>query len=238
LVQAVKFQVLDIRRHGDDKAVTRLKPCEPFVYKSGQYIELTFSGNEPRFYSIANAPGKDFIEIHIKDNMKGGAGTYAMRSLTIGESVEGRGPFGSCVFEKTVNDVVLIAGGMGISPLKAIIEEVINQKHAGAIRLYWGTNSADDLYIDAELNELRNIKNNFFYHHACTVPVTEKILEVESNLSHADIYIAGPPTMVAACIPVIMKKGARAESIHCDQRDLVESVISEMQMPKTEKVTG
>jgi NAD(P)H-flavin reductase len=233
LVQTVEFQVLGITRYGDDKAVIRLTPREPFVYMAGQYVELTFAGNEPRFYSLANAPGRDFLEIHIKDNMRGGAGTYAMRNLKAGELVKGKGPFGGCIFEKTSNDIVLIAGGMGISPLKAIIEEAVNQQHIGAIRLYWGTNSEDDLYIDAELNELRNLNNNFFYHHTCSSPVTEKILEVESNMNCAEVYIAGPPAMVAACIPVLMGKGARIESIHCDQQDLVKSVMAEILASKT-----
>ncbi len=210
-------RVKDVVRYGDDKAVLRLVVDGGFSYQAGQYVLLSFAGMEARPYSIANAPGADSIEIHIKDNGRGGLSSYAIKSLARDEIVDVTGPYGECIYQKTDRNIILVGGGMGIAPLKAIAEEAVRQKHSGAIHLYWGAKTLDDIYMDAELQELAKIHEGFAFEHVSGQLVGEYVMEHESDLSDVEIYLSGPAEMISAIVLQMVNKGASLENIYTDQ---------------------
>ena len=226
-------KVTNIRKIGADKAVIRLRPDIRFHYIAGQYVELTFDGQESRFYSIANAPpaNDDFqvhdIEVHIKNNGKGGAATYAINSLSVGDSVRMRGPFGESVWRPSATrPLLLVAGGLGISPLKAVAEDAVKNNHA-RIALYWGVATEDDrYYVHEELEKLSSANPNLRYESIIGTPVSEYVATAESNLKDFDIYLAGPPDMIRALAPKLIEHGARPESLYSDHAALLKAVLS------------
>jgi NAD(P)H-flavin reductase len=229
----IDASVIDIRKVGTDKAVIKLRPAMRFPYIAGQYVELTFDGCEPRFYSIANAPSPDDfkihdIEVHIKDNGKGGAASHAINSLTHGDNVILRGPFGESTWRPSLKKpLLLVAGGLGIAPMKALAEDALANKHPERVILYWGVANLDDrYYVHEELKDLASLNSNLRYESLIGTPVSDIVASAEKNLGDFDIYLAGPPDMIRMLVPRLIENNAHPEAIYCDHSALLKSVLN------------
>lgn len=235
--EMMNASVIDIRKIGADKAVIRLRPAMRFPYIAGQYVELTFAGCEPRFYSIANAPGTDIskihdIEVHIKDNGKGGTASYAINSLTPGDVVTVRGPFGKSTWSPSLKKpLLLVAGGLGIAPMKAMAEDALANGHSEPVVLYWGVAGLEDrYYVHDGLAALAEQNPTFKYISLVESEgqkmVSECVADHEDNLAGFDIYLAGPPGMIRALALKLLDHGANPDSIHSDHDALLKAVLN------------
>ena len=100
-------------------------------FDAGQYVELRIPGSPlRRAYSIASPPSQESsIELHIRLT-PGGLATegWVFASLAVGERVTMQGPLGTfSMIEPEDGPVVLVAGGTGIAPLKAILLHAVEQ---------------------------------------------------------------------------------------------------------------
>ena len=228
---SLQAKVIDLRKIASDKAILLLDPEFPFVYKAGQYVELTVPNYDARFYSIANAPivQKPYLEIHIKDNGWGGFGTYTMKEMNIGDTINLKGPLGSCFWKKDGdNKVIVIAGGMGITQMKALLEEAMAVNSDREIYLYWGVEQESDAYLRKEIEALFQNKTN--KHMAVIVgkSVKEEILRQHPDLKNNEIYLSGPPAMISALVPEFLQKGAELSRIHTDNKKIIDEIIQEI----------
>lgn len=206
-----------------DIRILRLKPHAPLPYKAGQYVELTFGSHDPRAYSIANAPHDDFIEFHIRDTGHGGASTYAVKSLKHGESVGLGNAVGDCTVERVTkgNSVLAIAGGLGIAPLKAVCEDMIQRTHDERVFLYWGVREKHDLYLDKHFKALaRPKKNGFVYKPLVGHAIGEIASDDFVDLHDFTIFLSGPMAMVSTTIPFLLARGAKRGRILTDSAAL------------------
>ncbi len=104
-----------------------------FPYRAGQTIDLTFptppqtdeAGNT-RTFSIADAPGSG--ELLIATRVRGSAFKQSLVEAPIGTALEADGPFGSFTLPNRAQAVVLLAGGIGVTPFRAMIEDVARRK--------------------------------------------------------------------------------------------------------------
>jgi CDP-4-dehydro-6-deoxyglucose reductase len=226
-----QFEIVKIVRYGQDKAAFTLRPHAPFLYLAGQYVELSFGNLPARPYSIASAPSQsgDF-EIHMKDSGHGGVSTYALTQASVGEIVQGSAAMGQCVYNPHDGDIVLLAGGIGITHLKAIVEEAIAQKHPHNLHLYWSAKQADDLYLQSYFITLKNNYNLLIYND---------IIENEISIGGSEFwlkggvkspqdslfYLSGPTAMIEAIVPELMRLGVPDVAIHSDMGDLVQKCL-------------
>lgn len=208
--------------HPDIRIVRLRVSGDTPVWEAGQYMELTFKGFAPRPYSIASAPHSNVLEFHIRGTGKGGASEHVVKHLKAGDILTLRGPFGRATHSSLNREpLLLIAGGMGISPLKAIVEDALHHAHPGPLRLYWGAQTAKDLYMADRFRALASSAFEF-------IPVTqdktesrqglvgEVMADEMGDLSGYQIYLSGPPAMIKALIPQLLAKGARHDHIHSD----------------------
>lgn len=220
--------VAGIDRFHTDKLILNLRLEVPLPFQPGQYIELTLGTCDPRYYSIANTPGGTDIELHIKDNGNGGLGTYAMTKLQIGDSASIRGPFGNCTWRDDGKPhQILVAGGIGIIPLKAIAEAAIASSYAGRLSLYWGVQQQADLYLQSQFDALEKQVANFSFHPVVADPLHDLIRKNEADLSRARIYISGPPAMFASLVPALLAQHADPAGFRSDNQDLVSALVKE-----------
>ena len=226
--ESYRAVVSGIEKFHADKLILRLKPERPFPFQAGQYVELTLETCEPRYYSIACTPGSADIELHIKDNGNGGLGTYAMTKLQIGDSASIRGPFGNCTWRDDGKPhQILVAGGIGIIPLKAITEAAIASSYAGRLSLYWGVQQQADLYLQSQFDALEKQVANFSFHPVVADPLHDLIRKNEADLSRARIYISGPPAMFASLVPALLAQHADPAGFRSDNQDLVSALVKE-----------
>jgi sulfhydrogenase subunit gamma (sulfur reductase) len=102
---------------------------EAFDFHAGQFVELSIFGVGEAPISISSAPSKQgFIELCVRDS---GDVTGALHAKKCGDIVGLRGPFGRGFpfAEMKGHDILLVAGGLGIAPLKSLINHIHDDRH-------------------------------------------------------------------------------------------------------------
>ena len=129
-------------RRGFDVAVLRLRPEQPLPYVSGQAVSLQIPARPRlwRYYSPANAPRPDgTIDLHIKAVPGGQMSTAVVHGLRPGDQVKLGAPVGNrLLLDPRCSDLLLIGGGTGLAPLKALIEQVATEQRHRRVTLFTG----------------------------------------------------------------------------------------------------
>ncbi len=129
------------------------------------------------------------------------------------------GPLGQFIFRPGDRPLLMIGGGTGYAPLKAMIREALNSKVGRDLHLFWGARTAVDLYDDAWLRALAEVHPHFRYTPVLAEFVHEAVLKQVPDLSPFDIYSAGPPEMIDAVRTLLPLQGAEPERIYFDSFD-------------------
>lgn len=157
--------IQDIRDEtGDVKTFTVVpKNGEPlFSHEPGQCAMLSIPGISEAMFSIASSPtNMDYMEFSIK---QAGLLTKWLHGAKVGQELTIRGPYGNAFPVETVlkqNDLLFIAGGIGIAPLRSVIRYVNdNRTNYGKVDIVYGARSMDDLVFREEIEQQwRNWKN-------------------------------------------------------------------------------
>jgi NAD(P)H-flavin reductase len=178
----------------------------------GQYVFLGAPGVEARAFSIATAPGAEALEFHIRDSGQGFS-AHAVRALKTGDILTLEGPFGTNVLRDDDRPVLAVAGGLGIAPLKSIVEARLQSPRAGPVTLYWSARGPEHHYLDAHFQQLARRHARFTY--VPLVAAEAPALNV-ADLKDFNIYMAGPRAMTGALLPALLEKGAARERIFSD----------------------
>lgn len=202
--------------HGDIR-VFRLKPAVPYAYEAGQYAYIAFNDLPPRPYSIASRPGQDVLEVHIKRGVSS-ASAHIMDDVKAGDTAMLSEPQGHSTYKSAQGDAVLaIAGGLGIAPLKAIIEQAMYEEYALPIILYWGTAEAGEQYLRSYFEDLARTHEKFDFHLVTGGSVTEAALTDMQDLSAHHVFLSGSPAMISHAIPLLLDKKADRSKISYDK---------------------
>lgn len=194
----------------------KLKDPDKIIYKPGQYVQIRIdsdSGTDFRAYSMASNPNQtDEIELNVK-RIPDGLGSTFIHSLKVGDPIEFSGPYGDFFLQKTHRKIVCVAGGVGLAPLKSIVQYWKVNDRNRKIELYYGARTIKDLYDHDFFNELANGNENFIYHPALSIPDEEWKGEtgfihqvLQSNMTEGEIseaYLCGPPIMIDAVMDVL-----------------------------------
>ena len=195
------------------------------VYRAGQYAQLNLEGGEPRAFSIASAPHEPFLEFHVKNSHRGFSAAV-FNILKQGDAVTVEAPFGEHYWRPSARPLLALAGGVGIAPLKAVIEaQLAHQQKTSPVTLYWGVRDEAHLYLDRYFQSLAAEVAGFTY-----IPVIAHgeaggrrnghigpaVLEDMPGLAGHDIYMAGPAAMVTATLPLLLAQGAEKDFIFSD----------------------
>jgi naphthalene 1,2-dioxygenase ferredoxin reductase component len=218
---------LDDATHDIKRLRLAIEAGGPFSFSAGQYAALTFAGQAPRDYSMANRPDEPELEFHIRRSASGGASTYVAERLRIGDQVKVEGPFGSSFLrEKHTGPILAIAGGSGLAPIKSIVESALAAGMAQPIDLYFGVRTERDLYLEEHFRELEARHGNFRFIPVLSAPegvtarrtgfVHEAACADHADLDGAKAYLAGPPVMVEAATAALLARGMRRQDIHAD----------------------
>ncbi len=131
-----------------------------FVFKPGQYIDLTLSGAQPgvpdgltHTFSIASSPSDE--ELVVTTRMRNTVFKQAMSILPIGSRARIEGPMGSFSLHKnTARPAVFLAGGIGIAPFLSMISYATAEKLRHPIVLFYANRYLEDAAFIDELWEL------------------------------------------------------------------------------------
>ena len=218
----------------------KLKNGETLDFKAGQYVQITRSlpwEKVIRAYSISSSPDlKNEFSLDVQ-LIEGGIMSGYLHSLEVGTKLDFCGPFGDMTAdaekEETGNKtLILVAGGVGLAPMRSIVSSLINSSFKGKVVLLHGVRSRRNLYNEDEYRNLAKKQSNFDYFPVLAEPLLEDgwvektglVTEVldewlssnKEGLATAEAYLCGPSAMMEAASKLLIDKGIAAEHIHSD----------------------
>jgi len=196
---------------------------EAFTWRPGQFVELSVFGLGEAPFGFASSPTrKGNFEITLRAV---GALTRALYAMAPGDEVGIRGPLGNHFPYQEVQDkdILFIAGGIGLPPLRSLIHNMLDERGKfGKITILYGARTPTDLVYKSELEEWRRRSDLKFM---VTVDRSEPGWEgsvgmVPTLFPKADIrpagtvaYMCGPPVMIRFVIQDLVSMGFADEDI-------------------------
>lgn len=213
--------VTDIRIDTPDVKTFRVNALEGgkvFEHMPGQCAMVSIPGVGEGMFSITSSPtNKEFMEFSIK---KCGKLTDWLHAMEVGQQVAIRGPYGTAFPVETElkgKDLLFVAGGIGIAPLRSVINYVRdNRANYGKVDILYGARSVDDLVDLKEMQEewvkdegvdvylTIDREQEGWDGHVGFVPSYLKELNFDKNKT---VLVCGPPIMIKFVVQALEEMG-------------------------------
>ena len=192
---------------------------EPLEFYAGQFVELQLHGrDEWRSYSIASDPAAgNELEFVIKYH-DGGAFSGQLPTLSVGDEMTVRGPFGRSYLRDGEEDLLLVATGSGIAPLVSMVKVIAREKQSRGVALFYGARTMEDVPDTIEaLRDLLSENERASVKVCLTQPpdiwngnqgrVTLAIQSDVADASASSAYVCGSPEMCETVGTLLEAKG-------------------------------
>ena len=193
------------------------KLTRDFLWTPGQFMMLGIPGIGESAISISNTQNGNLVYLTIRNV---GNVTNYLYNMKKGESINIRGPYGMGWPLEIAKgkDIIIVAGGMGIAPLRGLINHIINnRKNYGYLEIIYGARTPDDMIFKYEFNNWNKIKNSTLHLTAdqvlestpfeCKIGlVTSCFPMMKTHHRNAITLICGPEIMMryaAKCLETI-----------------------------------
>jgi NAD(P)H-flavin reductase len=221
------WQVTERRQENDDTFTFELEPApgaEIGPFAAGQFNMLYVFGIGEIPISISGDPRTPQRLMHTTRSV--GLVTHAMSALGIGGTLGVRGPFGSHwpLEEAQGKDVLLVAGGIGLAPLRpALYELLANRERYQKIVLLYGARTQEDMLYRPELEHWRARFDLDIYvtvdratgnWRGSVGVVTTLIPRAPFDPANTLAFVCGPEVMMRATVQALLKRGVPATQVH------------------------
>ena len=220
--------ITDIRKDTPDVKTFRVVGTDGkklFEHLPGQCAMVSVPGEGECMFSITSSPtNKEYMEFSIK---KCGCVTEVIHSLEVGQMITVRGPYGRnfpVEGDFRGKDLLFIAGGIGLAPLRSVINYVRdNRKNYGKVVVVYGARSMDDLVDFDEIKTQWVNEPDFEVYltidrpqegwdgHVGFVPAYVKELGLDPNMT---AVLCGPPIMIKFTLAGLLELGFKKERVY------------------------
>ncbi|MBY8873724.1 flavohemoprotein [Micromonospora sp. PLK6-60] len=224
-------EVLTHERRGPDTAVLTVRALQhPLPFRAGQYVSLEVPRYHPRVwrtYSVANAPNDDnVLEFHVRTPEGAGWVSGALvRRTRPGDLLRLAAPMGSMTLDTTsTRDILCVAGGVGLAPIKALVEELTKVNRTRWVHIFYGARRPADLYALPGLQELVETHPWLSVTPACSEDpdfegeqgdISEVVTRYGPWTAH-DCYVSGSTRMVRATLRALAEDQVPPQHIRYD----------------------
>lgn len=224
-MQPHPYRIQRVRKETADTFTFDLAPVESPIpsFLPGQFNMLYLFGVGESAISISGSPTESKLMAHTIRAV--GVVTRAMRKLRRGDVIGLRGPFGSAwpVEEANGNDLVLVAGGIGLAPLRPVLYHVlVNRKHYGRVALLYGARTPNDLLYARELEQWRGrfdldvqvtVDSATPSWHGQVGVVTRLITRAMFDPENTVAMMCGPEVMMRFSVTELLRRGVAVENV-------------------------
>jgi predicted ferric reductase len=195
------------------------------VVRSGQFFLWRFLTRdrwwEAHPYSLSALPDGRVLRITVKAL---GDGSARLRGLRPGTRVFAEGPYGAFTAERrTRSGVLLIGGGVGITPIRALMEEMAGR---GDVTVVYRVNTPDDAVLLPELRWLAEHRGAVLYLVAGSPDAVGPhgpllgpghLTALAPDIRSRDVFVCGPPGLTDAVTAVLRELGVPREQCHAER---------------------
>lgn len=224
------IRVLDSQRLTPTAHLIRATRPTDFAFRASSAVRLTLqtaAGAETRPVSIASSPTRNYLEWIVRVSKSDWK--HAFASLKRDDEIQVEGPRGN-FFLDSARPAVLIAGGIGITPFKSMIEYAVDTELATPITLVYSSKTPDEIVCNDDLAALAQKNSHLEIIHTITRHTLDQNwngrigrididLLREISVKHPDAlyYICGTPGMVHASIEMLHTLGIADDRILQEQ---------------------
>jgi len=191
-------------------------------FAAGQFVSFEidrpgFQTPATRPYSIASPPHHADRIALVLNRVPGGPGSTYLFGLRVGDPTTFKGPVGSFTLRENQRDVLFVATGTGIAPIRSMLWSLAVRASTRRITLFWGLRSERDLYYENELTTLRQQLPNFSATITLSQPtgdwrgpvgrVSPLVTDTVTTASNLEVYLCGNGGMIRDVRDIMRQKG-------------------------------
>jgi len=218
-----RFQVSAVTPESHDVVSVYVtgRHLDRFPARAGQFCIWRFPGHRNWWlanpFSLSAAPDGRSLRLTARAV---GSGSAGLRHLAAGTRVFVEGPYGAFTsLHRTRPGSVLIAGGVGITPVRALLEE----QSGGDVVVLYRVRTEQDAVLVEEIRRLLAVRGGRL--HLLTGRTGEGARPFEPQNLHAlvpditerDIYVCGPPAMTSAVLGTLRHLGVPGRQVHAEK---------------------
>jgi NAD(P)H-flavin reductase/NAD-dependent dihydropyrimidine dehydrogenase PreA subunit len=200
------------------------KQQQGYAFEPGTFNMLSILGVGEAPISISSSPDeKSYFEHTVRSV---GSLTNLLKQLQVGDKAVIRGPYGSGwpVNEAKGKNVLIIAGGIGLAPLRPLIKKIENQRHEfGKVEILYGARNPQEMLFTDEFEHWRNLRDTkllLTVDHAAGAEwkenvgvVTTLFNQITVEPENAIVVLCGPGIMMKFAVGDLLSRGFKPEQI-------------------------
>lgn len=204
-------------------------------FRPGQFLTFKIEIEDPvtqqpksiiRCYSLSDSPRSDYYRISVKRVLPPGghpevapglSSNFFHDHLKEGDRLQVKAPSGHFhLMEGDSVPIVLIGGGIGITPMLSILNFVLERSIDREVWLYYGVRNGDEVIMQEQLQRAANKHDNFHLHICYSAPLSHEVegsdyhhnsrvnlslLRATLKMARYQFYVCGPKAMMESLVP-------------------------------------
>lgn len=204
---------------------------ESLAYQAGQYAEVTLDclPAQTRSFSFASPSQAEAQVSFFIRKVPGGLFTeHVDKHSLVGQAVSVSGPKGDFVLSSEAGPLLLVAGGSGLAPLLAMLQDALEKGCQRQTSLLFGAREERDLYALEQINNiaaqwrapfrfvpvLSEVKADASWRGAKGLITAQLAALLEPA---TEVYLCGPPAMIDSAVDLLKQHGVARERVHADR---------------------
>lgn len=220
----MKLKFIERKDEAGDVKSFIFDPTGPIAWIPGQFLIYFLPHEEPdirgkqRFFTISAAPFENHLTLSTRIFEENRSSfKKALMNLKEGDEVEVKGPDGDFTLDDASKKYMFIAGGIGITPYRSIIQQLNYEKKTLNITLLFA-NSNEQFPFKEEFEEIAKNNPNFKIHYIVSPKhINEEVVKgAVPNLEEPIFYVSGPEPMVESLVGMLKGMGISEDRIKTD----------------------
>ncbi|MCB9359333.1 FAD-dependent oxidoreductase [Candidatus Woesearchaeota archaeon] len=208
----MEAQIDNIRNDGEGIKRITISLNTSITPNPGQYIMISFPDSPDKKHAFSIVEHKEqVVELCIQEK---GNFTQRLCSAKIGTTIHVFGPFGRFSIRKEDEEIIMVAGGIGITPL---FNMLANHDAKEKVKLFYSTKSPMHVALRKELENLKNCSISYNFTSDGKRLTVENMLPYIRNIKKASYYICGPEKMMEDLRKQLEQNGADPDKIYSEE---------------------